>query len=746
MKTRHNKNYLLLFALMLAFGATIWSCKDDEPSLEELRKDKLAFLADSLRISDSLKRINAAGVVNYAITVVNGSTSTMFNGSAGPGRTSATESALADAIVTISQFGKVQRDTTDASGMVIFNGFFRSAVNITIEKSGFTKVSYVAAVSILDTTPNSSISFVGNIIPLFETAGTNTASISGRATIQTNLTNKTRELVADGTTVSASIDATSPTFASRFLTTNVANIYAPFTNTKVLYVGEILQANYSTGIVGTVTGGNYTITVPSAIDGLPLSLQYSDVAADQTLFETSPFNTASTYRNVFPGVTYTATAIPAAGSVTVGFNAGSGATATEVIALPETVDRINVTNGGSGYSGTPLVEITGTGTGATATAVVTNGVVTAINLTSGGSGYTTPPSVNLISGTGATASASLLVNGTVTGVTITNSGAGYTSAPTVTFSAPGGTGTTATGTANIDAAGRVTSVTITNAGSGYTSDPIVTFSAAPAGGTTATGAGIYSGQSIGSVSIGSGGANYTYAPAVTFSAPQRANGVRATGNAVIDPSTRTVTSIIITNQGSGYTAPPTVTLNAGSGAVAQALLSGGPIISANITAQGSNYVAPPLVVITGDGFGATGTAVLAEGKVVGINITNGGSGYTPAATTITLVSGSGAQGFATIVNGAVTGVTVVNGGQNYTGAPVVTFTSAIGGGAAGTATVSNGQVTGVTITSGGSGYVEGNTPGTAEGFSTTKGTSIQTKTGLKYINDVYYGTGIRQAN
>jgi hypothetical protein len=746
MKTPHNTKYLLFFVLLLAFGATIWSCKDDEPSLEELRKDKLAFLADSLRISDSLKRINAAGVVNYVITVVNGSTSTLFNNSTGPGRTEGVESAVADAKVTISQFGKTEEATTDASGMVVFNGFFRSAVNVTIEKTGFTKMSYVAAVSILDTTPNSSISFVGNLVPIFETAGTNTAAISGRATIQTNLTNKSRELVADGTTVSASIDATGTLFSNRFLTTGLANIYAPSTSTKVLYVGEILQASYGTGVVGTVTGGNYSITVPSAIDGLPLALQYSDVAADQTLFETSPFNTASTYRNIFPGVTYTATAIPAAGSVTVGFNAGSGATATEVIALPETVDRVNVTNGGSNYSGTPLVEIVGNGTGATATAVVTGGVVTAINLTSGGTGYTVAPTVNLISGAGASASAALLVNGMVTGVTITNSGLGYTSAPTVTFSAPGGTGTTATGTAIIDGAGRVTSVTITDPGSGYTANPIVTFSAAPAGGVTATATGIYSGQSVGSVSIGSGGANYTYAPAVTFSAPDRATGVRATGTAVVDPSTRTVTAIIITNQGSGYTAPPTVTLNAGSGASAQALLSGGPIISATINTQGSNYVAPPVVRIDGDGFGATGTAVIAEGKVVGINITNGGSGYTPAATTITLVSGAGAQGFATIVNGAVTGVTIVNGGQNYTGAPVVSFTSAIGGGAAGTATVSGGQVTGVTITSGGSGYVEGNTPTSAEGFSATKGTAIQTKTGLKYINDIHYGTGIRQPN
>jgi hypothetical protein len=46
-----------------------------------------------------------------------------------------------------------------------------------------------------------------------------------------------------------------------------------------------------------------------------------------------------------------------------------------------------VTAGGSGYSGTPTVVITGDGTGATATAIVTSNVVTAVNFSAAGSGY-----------------------------------------------------------------------------------------------------------------------------------------------------------------------------------------------------------------------------------------------------------------------------------------------------------------------------------------------------------------------
>jgi Concanavalin A-like lectin/glucanases superfamily/Immunoglobulin domain len=54
----------------------------------------------------------------------------------------------------------------------------------------------------------------------------------------------------------------------------------------------------------------------------------------------------------------------------------------------------SITDGGAGYTNTPLVRfIGGGGSGATAVAVVSNGVVTAINMISAGSGYTNAPLV-----------------------------------------------------------------------------------------------------------------------------------------------------------------------------------------------------------------------------------------------------------------------------------------------------------------------------------------------------------------
>ena len=52
------------------------------------------------------------------------------------------------------------------------------------------------------------------------------------------------------------------------------------------------------------------------------------------------------------------------------------------------IERIEISNNGSGYSSVPTVTITGDGTGATATAVVSSNQVTSITVNNKGSGYT----------------------------------------------------------------------------------------------------------------------------------------------------------------------------------------------------------------------------------------------------------------------------------------------------------------------------------------------------------------------
>jgi hypothetical protein len=65
----------------------------------------------------------------------------------------------------------------------------------------------------------------------------------------------------------------------------------------------------------------------------------------------------------------------------------------------------------------------------------------------------------------------------------------------------------------------------------------------------------------------------------------------------------------------------------GTPAIAYATTENGVVTSITVTNGGSGYLAPPHVDIVGDGSGATAEAIISEGVVVGINVTNGGSGY-----------------------------------------------------------------------------------------------------------------------
>ena len=68
--------------------------------------------------------------------------------------------------------------------------------------------------------------------------------------------------------------------------------------------------------------------------------------------------------------------------------------------------------------------------------------------------------------------------------------------------------------------------------------------------------------SVNNVIINSGGANYVASnTTVSFSAPNQANGVQATGEAVIVANA--VSEIIVTEAGTGYTSPPTITITGG---------------------------------------------------------------------------------------------------------------------------------------------------------------------------------------
>jgi hypothetical protein len=143
------------------------------------------------------------------------------------------------------------------------------------------------------------------------------------------------------------------------------------------------------------------------------------------------------------------------------------------------------------------------------------------------------------------------------------------------------------------------------------------------------------------------------------------------------------------------------------------------VSSVQITDTGSRYVQPPTVTFQGpfNGSGITALGFSAiEGGVGRIDIANVGQRYGRAPnvvisqSNVTTFSGStpsGATADAYIdFIGAVTYIGLVNGGSGYNTAPNINFTSSLGGtGANAVATLNaNGNITSIALTSGGSGY------------------------------------------
>jgi hypothetical protein len=246
-------------------------------------------------------------------------------------------------------------------------------------------------------------------------------------------------------------------------------------------------------------------------------------------------------------------------SVTLSGGGGSSATATAQL-TPGPVASVTLVSG-SGYTpgtGYALGFTGGGGTGASGTFDVdSGGKVYHLQLTAGGSGYTSAPTLDFNVagfGSGATATASV-TSGAVTALVL-GSGSGYTPGTGYALGIGGGAGGTgAAGTFDVNASGAVVNPQITAGGSGYFTAPAITFPGAGGSGASAT-SGV-SPTSVASVTRQAAGGGYSSAPVVAISSPP--SGTTATATATLN--TRTVASIIVTHPGANYTSAPTVTID-----------------------------------------------------------------------------------------------------------------------------------------------------------------------------------------
>tara|TARA_B100000035_G_scaffold315003_1_gene333426 strand:+ start:7241 stop:27043 length:19803 start_codon:yes stop_codon:yes gene_type:complete len=258
-------------------------------------------------------------------------------------------------------------------------------------------------------------------------------------------------------------------------TTNVQNT---FFNNQYVYVASTGIPNYEIGPFpgSALLPGNQrklnrfnttttTISTKTAIVPGPIGTWVNGVSVWSYKSELSRTFGAVTAVNITnAGKEYDAASPPA---ITIAGGGGSGATAE--VTVNGSLYEVEVNNGGSGYTSSPLVSIVGGGgSGGSATAIITKGVVSRILVNSGGSGYTSQPLITIVGGGGTGATATASVRGPIQQVDITEGGSSYTSKPTVTLSS--GRGAVAQAIVND---GRIISIAIISAGVGYTTAPTV---------------------------------------------------------------------------------------------------------------------------------------------------------------------------------------------------------------------------------------------------------------------------------
>ena len=433
----------------------------------------------------------------------------------------------------------------------------------------------------------------------------------------------------------------------------------------------------------TNPGSGYTSVPTVTIDPPPLGGTQADAFTLMGVANASIISGGNGY--TWPALPIATIAAPAEGGVQ--------AEAT-VQLTPYTVGSVvvdaTVTLGHS-YTSPPTVQITGGGgTGATGTATLSGGQVTAINVENGGAGYTSVPAISLVGGGGfgATATAILETTGTVGSLSISNPGAGYTIAPSVAVSGGGGSGVQLASILD----GSVTGIT--------TNTVQITGGASP----YSTG---YTGGSTPTVTIGP----------PDFTVP---GASQATATAVVPGGFGSNTIVVtIGNPGAGYTSPPGITIAPpdvpGPGAnqaIGTATIAGG-IAGVNIVYGGSGYSAGTFSLVFsggGGGSGAAGGATVATSAIKAIVLTNAGNGYATAPTVDIPPPPSGGGGMqasaaASVTAIGVTGVTITAPGKGYTSPPQVVFSGGGGAGAAAHTVLAPTTVASLTITNPGSGYL-----------------------------------------
>jgi len=172
-------------------------------------------------------------------------------------------------------------------------------------------------------------------------SGTSTATIKGKVTLESDLTNKAPENAPAGTKVIATVSTSSPALSG--------------INTGV--ITSLTYGNLSLEAV-TDANGDYTMTVPATSMGLDYSLRVSDFTTNQSLLmitraglpvngvQTIPTNFGSTYSSGSSTIPTVSPVIVSIGAPNYTFNQAS---VTSVVTNTFGIDYIQIVSSGSYY-------------------------------------------------------------------------------------------------------------------------------------------------------------------------------------------------------------------------------------------------------------------------------------------------------------------------------------------------------------------------------------------------------------
>ncbi len=680
---------LILLPVLLIMGAIYFmGCEETftEDDALQLRREEIAFNDSIANVRDSLELVT--GIIQLSVNLADGNGSGWISGNDsydGYGGRVKGDPSLAGLVVSVSQFGVVERDSVDETGIATFTDLRTGQISVSVDGPGFTDVDMQLHVKV----PKDANGDVGRrtrsiavLIPVFSTTE-NTATVSGRITVESDLTDSLPD-PAQGVGVSAVIDVYDPSFINTYFTEYELNdewFYNPgsgstnpddtTSNPAMISNTACLTCNDVTLIIEKIAfndiafsgitnaDGDYTIAVPGGASrggsedfedsdvGLPVQIRVSDFALEQTLFYRSlngrEINTIGTTRASFSSsfnLTNEVSPIPYVPAAVAVFDDPTGGAAE----LPDTdaegsailtesgIESIFIQNEGTGYTQPWDLVVSAPdhplGDRAEATMTVTDGKVTDVTITDPGTGYLPGSTygVTEINPILTNAAATPRVTYSIVDLNVTVAGAGYVSAPTITIESGQGTGATAEAVLN----GVVqTDITIVEPGSGYICPPEINF--------------------IGQAEV-----------------EARATPVMTTNNPISD--------ILINYNGLfETTATPDVIISSavGSGAKADAVLANeGEIVRFTITEAGSGYGQPPTVNFTGGGgrFAAGYATIDLAGTVTGLVITDPGEGYT-SAPTVTLSAPDttgGIQATATVAIGfPIEDIVVTDFGSGY---------------------------------------------------------------------------------